>query len=95
MAFTDDDLKRLKLCVRTSFDPQMQIEEYAALIARLEAAEHIAALATHRCGVYGPSPLCTCGLTDLHKAWRNASGDYLKPCPNCNHVDCPDCGCKD
>lgn len=79
MTFTDDDLKQVKeYCeVRRDLSHDVPVhpdiaflgESVLALVARLEAAEH---LVEH---LHGPSAAPCCQIAeDLYQAWRKAAG---------------------
>ena len=73
--FTDDDLKRLKECVRISFDPRFQISDYKSLLARLEASEvALQILIKLDEESAGEPPLKVSPLDKTIKLWRQAAG---------------------
>lgn len=76
MTFTDDDLKRLKEFLPYKLHVfSISHGTVSTLLARLEAAENIAAWGCHtrRCSVK-LDEACDCEMPILFKAWRKACG---------------------
>lgn len=76
MAFTDDDLKRLKELKGDWRGISMPNEAIAALLARLEAAEAVIESDSHteRCVDEFMKNGCTCGFQEAINRWRKAAG---------------------
>lgn len=80
MAFTDDDLKRLKIRLTSETPLGIETRRIAdslgiyALLARLDAAEQLRVFSKHlrRCkGIY---ETCECGFWDADQAWLKSAG---------------------